>query len=1383
MNPPPTFLFCCKYSLLPMRQILHSYKLRLTNLSQANRSLRLGRLSKRRDIDLKEFGFIEEDSSEKILQKILEGKDITLLSRLNPRFEAANAIDRRLSQVYRSVETLEEESGSYDLFLGYPFVEGKFIDDTICRCPVLLFPVRLRRNLNGRPRWKLSYNKDEGIQFNKTFFLAYERYNQLRIKDDFWEEEVENGKDWTIWLRELYQKIKAYEIEVNFNPRLFDLEINRFQDMRKEQMAQFRKGVLTFRSHAVLGIFPQSDSALLGNYNQIEESLDDYPIGDLFQPPILSSNEKLPYIKEENRFFVTDVDHSQEEAILKVKHGKSLVIHGPPGTGKSQVIVNILADALAHGKKILLVSQKRAALDVVYKRMAGLGLAQFAVLLHDYRHDRSEIFGQIRRQIESIDAYKKDLIDLNITKWEHDYKRLSRELDQLNREFEELYQVLQSHENLGISPHLLYLDCDEKAEKLPLKFFAEKTDRDGLLNFLGKVDTLMDYRELLDIKHPWTHRISFKNYQSKDRQRLQEALGKLPEEVGRVHEVYSQLSEFLGTRILDPALNHQRISKFELVDSWVKKSELLEDFEALQRQKVKTGSISKRLKKLGEYLEGFDSCEILDDGYWTLLGELLKHDKSYEKHCFRPMRGLSLDYQRAKWFFNRILKRFDEKITPEYYQKHLQPEVDHFRKLHNWFTENHENEFLGDFPLLSPLKDKKQWLTRKMRGLTCFLTLKSISFFPKIKPRFKQGEFDMARWEESMAKIKEFDAFNKHLFDLLGSWRIWLHPEQVAILEEGFQEPAKVNGYYTSLIASFERDFEDLRDLDGVLEGFSSLEIETLELLKPSILEIEKEDLRKAIKNSVYFYWIEKLENLHPILREVSSRSWPRKERDFSEKYFRKREKVTELILRRLKESLVDIIEYNRLKNPITFREILHQVSKKRRLWSVRKLIEKTWDKGLNLLVPCWMTSPESAAAIFPMKKDFFDLVIFDEASQCFVEKAIPVLLRGRQAVVAGDSKQLSPTDLYRVRHEDAGEDEYVEDEMALEVSSILDLVKNTFEESRLNWHYRSQDQALINFSNQAFYEGRLEVIPAAKPDPLNLPALNWISVDGKWRNNKNEEEATEVISLLKELIKREDRPSIGIVTFNFTQQELIRDFIDQELEQLGKGDPKTYELFQQCLYKHQGEEFQGLFVKNIENVQGDERDIIIFSTGYGPNEQGRISSNFGLLNKVGGENRLNVAISRAKKKIFVVCSFNPSDLRVDNAINEGPRLFRDYLRYVKAVSEGREEDAVRLLNGQHKEDMTQDRPNPLADRIQLQFESQHLETRRNLGETRYKIDLAVRKAGQSHFSLALECEGPNFFSGKSAKERHIYRKALLEGRGWEFRRVWARNHWLGRED
>ncbi|MEL6731193.1 MAG: AAA domain-containing protein [Bacteroidota bacterium] len=1366
-----------------MRQILHSYKLRLTNLSQGNRSLRLGKLSRHQDIDLRDLHYVEDDGAEEIFQKVLAGRDIRLLSKLNPRLESSNIADRRLNNIYRRVETLMEETGNYDLFVGYPFVEGKFIDGTVVRCPVLLFPVKLERNLKGRPRWKLKVLKDEPIEFNKTFFLAYEQYNQVRLADSFWEEEIPPSKDWRSWLTALYEKIKAYEIDVNFNSDLFEMKLKFFEDKRKEEMDQQRMGILRFEPHAVLGIFPQSDSALLGDYEKIEEQAQEFNLDYLFQTKNYEQTTDIPYVKEESRFFVTPVDHSQEEAILKVKNGRSLVIHGPPGTGKSQVIVNILADAMAHGKKVLLVSQKRAALDVVYRRLEGLGLSRFAVLVHDYRHDRNSIYRQIRQQIDDFESFRKDLKDLNFTKWSHDFKRLSREVDQLNREFESLYQALTTIRSCGLSMHDLYLQGKIEGDPLPLRPFAKQHTIEQLHRFLDILGQLWEYRDLLDPQHPWFRRVSFQRYQHGEKTQLIATLGGIKEDIEKIAGQYERLTDTLSTRLLDVELNKERISAFEQVATWLEEEVNKKDFEAFHANKLTKISVETYLHDLEKALDNLDKRKYLDDGYWSFYAALIKHRKAYQKYQTAPLRSLSLAYQRAKWFFKKVLEPHQVPLDHKSFHQ-LQTEVAHFEQLHKWYVRHHDEVAFADFSLFDDQKERRSWLERKRRNLQSFEELASIRYFPKIKPRFRKGTFDMAHWELSMKSIQNLQSFTRSLEQTESYWRNYFHPVQIDQLKPGFKNIADVQPYLEKLKQALEADFEDLRDLDRILHGCSSSEKEAIESLIPFMSSAtDEKSFLARVAQSVAYHWVEIYEAQDPILAEVSSRSFGRKEREFIQKFQQRRQKVTELIQHRLKDYMVEIVKFNRLKNPVTYREIYHQVSKKRLIWSIRKLIQQTWNTGLQQLVPCWMASPESAAAIFPMEKDFFDLVIFDEASQCFVERAIPVILRGKQAVIAGDSQQLQPTNLYKVRYEDAGEDAFVENELALEVESILDLAQNTFDEAHLTWHYRSQSQELINFSNQAFYEGRLQVIPAAQADPVYTPALAWISVAGVWDRNRNKPEAERVVQLVKELVQQPDRPSIGIVTFNFHQQELIRDLLDRELERLGVSDPALYELVQQSMHQHEGEEFQGLFVKNIENVQGDERDIIVFSVGYGYSPQGKLSTNFGLLNRAGGENRLNVAITRARKKIYMVCSFDPSALKVDQAAHQGPRLFKDYLRFVKALSEQREQDAVRVLNAQHEVDITAIPPNPIADAVSEKLEAEGYYFERNYGATSYKLDLAIKAPGARYFYKTIECEGPNYFSGASAKEREIYRRTLLESKGWEFQRIWARNFWKGKWD
>lgn len=1369
-----------------MRQIFHTYKLRLTNLSQANRSLKLGRLSKRRDIDLSQLAFLHNYTAEELLERIIAGKSVTLIQRPDPRHEATNIADRRLNYIYRQIHTIFEETGTYDFFLGYPFVEGKFVDGTIARCPVLLFPVRLVRNLSGRPRWKLEYLSDEPVEFNKTFFLAYEQYQQVRLPEAFWEEEIEPESDMLTWINHLYQKIQQYEIEVNFNSQLFERQVQQFPDYLQATMDAFPVGKLTFKPHAVLGIYPQSDSALLQDYEQIETQPDQFNtswFGTHVSPTtsIYTSASTDPYIKEEHRYFVTPVDQSQEHALLKVKNGQSLVIHGPPGTGKSQVIVNLIADAMAHGKKVLLASQKRAALDVVFNRLEALGLGRFAVLVHDYRQDRKAIYEKIRRQIDDIDTFQKEINDLNITQWEYNYQLTSREIDRMTRKYDELFEALTKPLTCGMTAHQLYLATEKETDVLPLQAIAYDWTRAELDFFLDRLNTFAAYQIYLLPEYPWKKRLSFHRYGVEDKKRIEQRLESIPDQLARLNELFHPLYQTLKADILDLQHNEQCVGDYQQAHTYISDPMIKDQLLDLQEDSREVKTVTHILDTFDQKIRALDQLTYLDEGHWRIYGTITKHLINYQKLQDKSIRWISISYQRARWFVKQLLEGREAPMDDVNVDM-LVKDWEKFRALHNLYVEEHDYAFTGDFPLLNSQSDKKAWVQQKREYLAAYDFLNKLDYFPGLPPifRYKLGG---SEWEQTLTAIQKLDTFTQELTQTRQQWTTFLHPDQIAPIYQAISRPDLATDYLVRLQESFRSDFEDIKQVDILLADGVRNEADILDLLAPWFAQYrEIEALAQRVRNSIYYFWLEQAEQMNPVLAEVSTRNWDLQATKYAEKVRESRNRVVELIHRRIKERIIGIIEYNRLKNPITYRNIYHQVSKKRRIWAVRKLVNETWEEGLKELVPCWMASPESSSAIFPMEKDFFDLVVFDEASQCFVERALPVMLRGKQVVIAGDDQQLQPLNLYQVRYDDA-ESEYVESEIALEVESVLDLAKTALQEVRLNWHYRSQQAALINFSNHAFYEGKLQVAPRAKQDHHYIPPLEWIPIEGQWRENRNLEEATEVLRLILKLIQHPDQPSIGIVTFNFHQQELIKDLLEAELIGLNETDPAMAHLLQQAMFRTGGNDFQGIFVKNIENVQGDERDVIIFSVAYGYNERGTLSTQFGLLSQQGGENRLNVAVTRAKKKIYVICSFHPSDLKVEDAKNEGPRLFKAYLQYVKAVSDGRKAYAHQLLDNQTIATETIHQENPIANFLADRISQKGYWVEQHVGDTSYKLDLAIKSTPDAgDYLLGIECEGSYYFSGATSKEREIYRPALLNAFGWRLHRVWARNFWMDRE-
>jgi superfamily I DNA and/or RNA helicase len=395
------------------------------------------------------------------------------------------------------------------------------------------------------------------------------------------------------------------------------------------------------------------------------------------------------------------------------------------------------------------------------------------------------------------------------------------------------------------------------------------------------------------------------------------------------------------------------------------------------------------------------------------------------------------------------------------------------------------------------------------------------------------------------------------------------------------------------------------------------------------------------------------------------------------------------------------------------------------------------------------MTSPEAASAIFPMEK-LFDLVIFDEASQCFSERGLPAMYRGRQIVIAGYSRQLSPFDLYKTRWDDEEEED-----PDLEVDSLLDLADKYLMQVQLRGHYRSKSLDLIDFSNKHFYEGNLTLLPDRIILNRNEPAIEFVKLDGIWENNCNPTEAQYISDLIFGLSENFPEKNIGIVTFNAKQQDLIQDLVEYKSIELGEMIPEK------------------LFIKNIENVQGDERDIIIFSLTHGPDKNGKLSMQFGSLNVIKGENRLNVAVTRAREKIYVVSSFYPQEMTTEHLKNEGPKLLKKYLEYAYKVSNNKYQPSIKpainananwYLKNRIKEELLADPNFNLSLSEELPFS-----------------DLTIRDK-KKYYGLILT-DDDLYYQSVSAKETHVYNPFTLSSKNWKFRGVFSRELWQDRDE
>ena len=470
---------------------------------------------------------------------------------------------------------------------------------------------------------------------------------------------------------------------------------------------------------------------------------------------------------------------------------------------------------------------------------------------------------------------------------------------------------------------------------------------------------------------------------------------------------------------------------------------------------------------------------------------------------------------------------------------------------------------------------------------------------------------------------------------------------------------------------------------------------------------------------------------------------------------------------------------YNNAKNN---KDYLYQISKKQKYWPIRKTMEVFGEFILSLF-PCWLLSPENVSSLLPLNKNMFDIVIFDEASQVFIESTIPAIYRGKNIVVAGDSKQLRPSTTFMKRYlgGDHGNQDDFAVQAALEVDSLLDLAVARYDSANLTYHYRSRHSELIDFSNSAFYSSKLRIAPNISKNVNDRPIERY-KVAGKWIDRKNPAEAKKIVELLKEIFKtRKNNESIGIITFNTDQQTCIADCIDKEAAK----DPEFRSHMLKEYRRIEAGEDTSIFIKNLENVQGDERDIIIFSIGYAENAEGKVYTNFGSLSSEGGENRLNVAITRAKTKVIVVTSIEPEALRVETAKNQGPKLLKKYLMYARAVSKGDSEEISAILSELDSGENLQKNTDAITkiasieERMKERLVKLGYKVDTKLGNASNRISLAVYDEKTDKYLVGVELDRDAYAASDSCMERDVYKPRFLEACGWTIMRVWCRDWWL----
>lgn len=1540
------------------------YRDRLVNLSSKNRSLVLKKLYNKRAFDITRVFQSDAYDIRKFLLERESGR-ILLSNSIDRKLkeediEKAISIEKNLFQLKSEIEMVEKERGSNDLYVGYPFVEGTFKDGTFLRAPLFLFPVSI---IKEDYRWYLENRIEEDVMINRTFALANEKYNEIKINEEMLDFDEYDADDFIGWGVKYYKQLNIEVSCNNFSMAKSSNPLIKFENYTKSTTPQVKNGNMYVVNSIVLGQFPVGGSAIYEDYKelikqnnygkQVVELLGDSQSEEVIEEEIV--------VKEKDLNLISDMDYSQEKAVVSASKNTNLVIYGPPGTGKSQVIVNIIANCLAKGDKVLMVSQKKAALDVVYTRLSNLGFGDFIGYVHDYNQDRKIVYNKIISMIDNplyfnfnikqyIDISKK--IDVNIDKLDQiaDALNLKRECGLTLRDL------------LANSKSKLDLYSDVFAEKFNLFEGLNLEILDDMLKTLENNKVYLKY----DFKsNPLRHRTDYSKLQNLDRQR---AIGIINELESNVMSFNSKL-EFLD--ILNLIINEmpdfeEKLQKYftdcfnedkgnfingltNNISRYQKNTDnsLLEHWDKL---KVKISEEIQNIEKELEYVsEAFQSFQkynlLLPEEQAQNINELVSNSRVYTE---------------SKWF-NIDKYKSKKQLKKEFPNDRLEDIINvimstnGFLAVYNNLNEKipnlgikYENDFQGFMSKLNKEKNSLDFLKNKLQGIlsldyltteikygneklfkqldisgivdyskqftcllsdiksnkycsivkeindykdfidnycdNCYMIINTIKASNYVRENMAEAntaeifnhldvveaferydKFDNNQSNSIILEIKNLvehysinnellktlrrkvpmlwsfseDIFNKIIDNKLQDEGICINNEFIKFLDEidlavnsenlksamhkivdsfkkfeinmkGYLKDAervldctdKLTKYFkpkyilnlklkilkgTNIVNELgvckhqiSEEFDDIVLFDFNKNNFTVWEKNIIKILEEEVGEDQEriDSYSKVIRNTVYLIWIEEIKNNDSeILTLIGKEDMLRN--DTYEMMSVKKKSARDFIRRDVYQRVNDLpIKIGKTN----LRRLKAEASKKRKLLPLRKFIKQFYKDGVSDILPCWLVTPEVASAIFPLQENLFDIVIFDEASQMYVENAIPIIYRTKRVVVAGDDKQLQPSDLYTVKLdvdslEDEEEDDYV-DNLSLEEKSLIDLTKHKYNSTALNYHYRSNYDQLIAFSNNAFYEGNVQIVPNISKQAI--PPIERVKVDGYWIDKKNNEEAKYIVKLVKHILSnRKNNETVGIITFNSTQQDYITELLDKE----SIIDPMFSELYLKETSNKENED-RNIFVKNIENVQGDERDIIIFSIGYGKDEKGNVRANFGLLNRDGGENRLNVAISRARQKIVVVTSIEPEELNVEGSKNHGPKLLKEYLKFARAVTQGDSAGCSAILDGLLAKDSIA-KPLQQEDKVNI-FEEELYDAlvnagyivHRNLGVSNYKIDLAIFDNDLGQYVLGIECDGRMYSLSKSARERDIYRQKFFETRGWHLYRAWSYNWW-----
>lgn len=1076
-------------------------------------------------------------------------------------------------------------------------------------------------------------------------------------------------------------------------------------------------------------------------------------------------------------------DATQSGAIAKARKGGSLIIQGPPGTGKSQTITNLIADYVARGKRVLFVCEKRAAIDVVFHRLRQQGLDELCCLIHDSQTDKKAFVLNLKQTYEdwlaatseaaAADAKRTALLRT----MEAEFAALDKYVKQMSDATSESGAPLRELVNRLIELRGSYDGeaCPEltavQDEMLP-HYDDWRQHGDAVIR-LG--DVLHDLGvEPVFARHPLRWLGTQVVTSEAPLETLADRLDKAEQQLDALDDALQQTDlplehwDTLGevAQLLETAVRLLPIARKGLLALLDSKSKVAESFARLGTdydRKIKAHAATQKKTvnwrdKLpedetttalaaAEKVQGFFG--FLNPAWWRLKKVLtVRYD--FSKHAVKPAWKQVLADLAAEHAAAGEIEAVRERCAQDF----ASDDVEGLRN---------EIASLSSSEGPAAAKALREQLLASDKGAALVETLAALA------PGF-------------VALRREL---NSLLFEPEAHGVAPLAAAIRDVREEGDSLPEMLPAL-RDLAATPERLGRALRLLPLTAEQFEAgCASKTLEHVYRSDRMLQRFDGRLLRQK------LDRIARTHRQWLEQNARSIRAGTR----------QRFVDHVQISNQSATVLTSEQKQFKKSYSTgrRELEHEFGKTMRYKSIRDLAADETGQVVRDLKPIWLMSPLSVSDTLPLETQLFDVVIFDEASQIPVEEAVPAACRAQQVIVVGDEMQLPPTSFFSASGGD-DEDEVTVEEQGEKISVLMDAdsfltqCARNLPSTLLAWHYRSRYEALISFSNAAFYGGELYTIPDRQvsaadagdlklsspaeaegmvPALLSRPITFFHCQNSPYENRRNAGEAAAIARLVRGLLTCGSKLSIGIAAFSEAQQGEI----ESALDALASEDAAFGALLEAEYAREEDDQFVGLFVKNLENVQGDERDIILMSVCYGRDPGGRMIMNFGPINQRGGEKRLNVIFSRARHHMAIVSSIRHTD--ITNDYNDGARALKQFLQYAESSSRGEHGMARQVLEGLNPQKRQALKPDSTGDvaarQIAEALTSRGWQAETSMGQSRFRCDVAVRPAGAAQHQLAIMVDAQG---SAGLVEKFHTQPGILRAFGWQVLVVLAKDWW-----